>query len=179
LFDNGIQTATSLTIPKSSSNIPNLSHEDFFIMLEQEMKKIEFFTNSQVQQSRAALVTLEKDIQEKLMPMDDDKDSHFQALTEEYNQTLKRLGDDFLNLEKYVNINFTGFHKILKKHDKYLPNPCRTFYTKRLQNQSWIRGDYSDVFVTMSRLYALLRRDKKAEVKDDAKQVSPYELDLF
>jgi SPX domain protein involved in polyphosphate accumulation len=27
-------------------------------------------------------------------------------------------GNEFLSLEKYVNLNFSGFHKILKKHDK-------------------------------------------------------------
>lgn len=74
-------------------------------------------------------------------------------------------------LEKYVNLNFTGFHKILKKHDRRLPNPCRAFYTARLHDQSWVRGDYSDVIVTMSRVYSLLRGDEKVEEKDDAKQV--------
>ncbi len=162
-----------MTIPKASILSANLSHEDFFIMLEKEMKKIEAFTNSRVQQARIALASLENDIKETLTVSGlNEGDPKFQELTEGYHDVLKSIGDDFLNLEKFVNINFTGFHKILKKHDKHLPNPCRTFYTKRLQNQSWIRGDYSDVFVTMSKLYAILRRDKKAKVKDDAKQVS-------
>ena len=30
----------------------------------------------------------------------------------------KSLGEEFLRLEKFVNVNYTGFHKILKKHDK-------------------------------------------------------------
>lgn len=54
-------------------------------------------------------------------------------------------GEEFLRLEKYVNLNYTGFHKILKKHDRWLTNPCRTFYLQRLQNHNWTRGDYSDV----------------------------------
>ncbi len=37
-----------------------------------------------------------------------------------------------------------------------------------------MRGDYSNVFVQMSHLYAKLRRDKKAAVKGNAKQVSRY-----
>lgn len=55
------------------------------------------------------------------------------------------IGEEFLRLEKYVNLNYTGFHKILKKHDRWLTNPCRTFYLQRLQNHNWTRGDYSDV----------------------------------
>ena len=153
------------------------------------MKKIELFTTSKVQQTKLALTSLERDIDQKLAEerskssdsalgstLDDPNEilssEKVREVTEDFNAVLKGIADDFLNLEKFVNINFTGFHKILKKHDKHLPhNPCRTFYTKRLQNQSWIRGDYSHVFVMMSKMYAKLRRDKKVKVQDSAKQV--------
>lgn len=73
-------------------------------------------------------------------------------------------------MEKYVNLNFTGIHKILKKHDRRLPNPCKAFYTTRLHDQSWVRGDYSDVIVSMSRVYAALRGDEEVEAKEDERQ---------
>ena len=79
--------------------------------------------------------------------------------------------DVFLKLEKYVNINFTGFHKILKKHDRRLPNPCKAFYIARLHEQSWVRGDFSDVIVTMSRIYSTIRGDISAAPNQDEKQV--------
>ena len=62
------------------------------------------------------------------------------------------VGEEFLRLEKYVNLNYTGFHKILKKHDRWLTNPCRTFYLQRLQNHNWTRGDYSDVVRAVGRV---------------------------
>ena len=50
------------------------------------------------------------------------------------------MGDEFLQLEKYVNLNYMGFHKILKKHDKMLPHtPCRQFYISHLHNQPWVQ----------------------------------------
>jgi SPX domain protein involved in polyphosphate accumulation len=79
-------------------------------------------------------------------------------------------GGQFLKLEKFVNINFTGFHKILKKHDKRLPNPCKAFYISRLHQQSWVRGDYSDVIVTLSRIYSIIRGDVAAPPNQDEKQ---------
>ena len=63
-------------------------------------------------------------------------------------QKVDAAADEFLKLEKYVNLNFTGFHKILKKHDRRLPNPYKAFYISRLHDQSWVRGDYSDVTST-------------------------------
>jgi len=63
-----------------------------------------------------------------------------------------------------------GFHKILKKHDRRLPNPCKEFYMARLHDQSWVRGDFSDVLVTMSRVYSKLRGDEAKESKQTEKQ---------
>lgn len=90
---------------------------------------------------------------------------------EELRIQVEKAGEDFLQLEKYVNLNFTGFHKILKKHDRRLPNPCKFFYLARLHDQSWVRGDYSDVIVSMSRVYSKIRGDETLEATDDARQV--------
>lgn len=84
--------------------------------------------------------------------------------------SLGNLSHLFIRLEKYVNLNFTGIHKILKKHDRRLPNPCKAFYTNRLHDQSWVRGDYSDVIVSMSQIYASLRGDEAVEAKEDERQ---------
>ena len=40
--------------------------------------------------------------------------------TEIFFIALKGLADEFLNLEKFVNINFTGFHKIFNMINIYL-----------------------------------------------------------
>jgi SPX domain protein involved in polyphosphate accumulation len=64
-----------------------------------------------------------------------------------------------------------GFHKILKKHDKNLPNfACKPFYVNRLHAQAWVRGDYSDIVVQLSNIYAALRDDTLAEENQDASQ---------
>jgi hypothetical protein len=83
----------------------------------------------------------------------------------------EEIANDFLRVEKYVNINFMGFHKILKKHDKNLPtNPCKAFYVNRLHGQAWVRGDYSDIVVRLSNIYAALREDHVAQENQDASQ---------
>ena len=100
-------------------------------------------------------------------------------LSEIENNDLRRkveiTGENFLKLEKYVNLNVTGFHKILKKHDRRLPNPCKAFYTRRLHDQSWVRGDYSDVIVAMSRVYSILRNDEQVEEIEAEKQVNTHQ----
>lgn len=51
------------------------------------------------------------------------------AARERWLVVARRLGESYLRLEKYVNINYAGLQKILKKHDKMLPEaPCAHFY---------------------------------------------------
>ena len=141
------------------------TQEGFYAVLEGEMKKIEQFTTSKLKEIRKAVREVEADIDEfntkrgKSGKADDDKE-------QELTRKLEATGDIFMLLEKYVNLNFTGFHKILKKHDRWLPNPCKAFYLTRLHDQSWVRGDYSDVIVSMSRAYSALRQDEKVEEKE-------------
>ena len=102
-------------------------------------------------------------------------------------QEAKHVGDKFLTLEKYVNLNYLvrlklwqhglpscnneeqacmhaclaahkesplnivlcrqGFHKILKKHDKQLPEtPCQSYYVQHLHSQSWVQVASSVLF---------------------------------
>lgn len=91
-------------------------------------------------------------------------------------QQVDAAAQQFLHLEKYVNLNFTGFHKILKKHDKRLPNPCKSFYISRLHEQGWVKGDHSEVIVLMSAVYGALRGDEVVEEKESEKQVSIAQL---
>lgn len=92
-------------------------------------------------------------------------------LDEKLLQEAKDIGDEFLALEKYVNLNYMGFHKILKKHDKRLPHtPCRQFYTAHLHNQPWVQGTYSDLMVILSNVYSQLRGDKLAEAQGGSAQ---------
>lgn len=121
---------------------------------------------------RVILSGAEKRIDNLLKNVDPEAKQDVLSLPEglECRQIVEDAGNTFLALEKYVNLNFMGFIKILKKHDKRLPNPCRAFYTSRLHEQSWVRGDFSDVMVSMSRIYSKLRKDNTAEAKDTATQ---------
>jgi len=165
------EKGASLSVPRptNAAGMPlgvSMSQEDFYGRLEKEMRKIEQFTKTQVDMIRTTLTDVERSISKMGSPSDPKNTT----VAESLRKKLEKAGEDFLKLEKYVNMNFTGFHKILKKHDKMLPNPCKAFYTTRLHDQSWVRGDYSDVLVTMSRVYSILREDATIQQQDDAKQ---------
>jgi SPX domain protein involved in polyphosphate accumulation len=133
------------------------TEESFLKLIDAELSKVEKFTLEKVTILRQKIVDAEG--------MDDTKDK------EKMRKLADSIAEDFLRLEKYVNLNFMGFHKILKKHDKNLPNnPCKAFYVSRMHAQAWVRGDYSDLVVRLSQIYARLRDDQVAEANKDASQ---------
>jgi SPX domain protein involved in polyphosphate accumulation len=160
----------SLTLPRPTNSAGQpieasreSNQEIFFSILDQEMKKIETFTKKRVQEIRQVIQEAERQIPRA-------KERNDEAFTNDIRLRLEKAGENFLKLEKFVNLNITGFHKILKKHDKRLPNPCKAFYMGRLREQSWVRGDYSDVIVSLSRAFGFLRGDEEVKEKETEKQ---------
>ncbi|KAK9918747.1 hypothetical protein WJX75_006519 [Coccomyxa subellipsoidea] len=149
---------TSLTVTRPRGQKP--ADERFFEKLENEVTKINKFTQNQVSSLKKRLKALRDQVR-------DAKDFKNSSLTQE----AKEIGDEFLALEKYVNLNYLGFHKILKKHDKVLPHaPCQQFYVAHLHHQPWVQGNYSDLLVQLSNIYSQLRGDVSGVKNEDSSQ---------
>lgn len=158
-----LSTPAPTNIKGQPTNKSSTTHEEFFQSIDKEIAKVESFTLQEVTNLRKALDTIEMNAH-KANNLPEEK-------KEGIRKDVEDIGDAFIRLEKYVNINFMGFHKILKKHDRHIPhNPCRAFYVKRMHDQAWVRGDYSDVVVRLSDIFRTLRDDAvaSAEVNGEA-----------
>lgn len=136
-----------------------LTEEDFYSCIDAQLAKVEAFTLQKVTELRANIAAVEREADALGADGGDRSPARVEGLTER----TEGVGKEFLVLEKYVNLNFMAFHKILKKHDKNSPShACKQFYINRMHNQAWVRGDYSDVVVRLSAVYAALRNDQAA-----------------
>ena len=166
---------TSLSVVRQAGR-QDTAEERFFRRLEAEVSKIGAFTAELVAQVRTRLAKLQEEVAKKDLPPGsssrrataaEDASARDERLLKE----AKDIGDEFLALEKYVNLNYMGFHKILKKHDKRLPHtPCRQFYVAHLHNQPWVQGNYSDLMVILSNVFSQLRGDTLAEAQGGSSQ---------
>lgn len=104
------------------------TQEEFFTFVEQQIRKIEKFTRDRVTEYRQKLASILSRVDALVVRHPTAEELVSDPEDEDCRQQLHATGDSFLRLEKYVNLNFMGFIKILKKHDKRLPNPCRAFY---------------------------------------------------
>ena len=134
LTDNtGEISQTSLSVVRTAGRAES-AEERFFRRLEAEVSKVGKFTEELVSQLRAKMSRMQAEAAAisgsaaTHSGASDASDTKARLLEE-----AKRFGDEFLALEKYVNLNYMGFHKILKKHDKNIPSaPCRQFYVSHL-----------------------------------------------
>jgi len=155
------ERVTSLSSTKANAVIgtsmpKEVTETMFFAKLEKEMEKVDAFTHS-----RMLDVQLRTEAIEAKLNFGGKIPSFTEQERDTMNDEARSLGDDFLKIEKFVNLNFLGFHKILKKHDKQLPStPCRKFYLTRLHGQRWVKHDYSKLFVNLSKIHAVIRGDK-------------------
>ncbi|GAB4814940.1 hypothetical protein N2152v2_001986 [Parachlorella kessleri] len=152
---------TSLTVVRTAG-ARDTAEERFFKVLEGEVAKVGRFTDQLVAGCRGRLGKLQE---RASSPTLNAADRDFLL------KEAKSIGDDFLAVEKYVNLNYMGFHKILKKHDKMLPHaPCRQFYIAHLHNQPWVQGNYSDLLVVLSACFSQLRGDQLADKQESSAQ---------
>jgi len=151
---------------------------DWFRMVDKEMEFVSKVTNAEIMRVRSGLATLRDRCEQWSKEMKDKSAEQSGARARTMLTQLggleaeaKQLGSDFLALEKFVNLNYQAFEKLLKNHDRLMPHtPCHQFYMSKLRNQDWIRNDFSDVFVALSDCHSLLRQDDSGVANNDAKQ---------
>ena len=164
------QPSTSLSVVRTAGRQES-AEERFFRRLEAEVSKVGKFTEELVSQLRAKMSKMQAEAAALLGRAKDEGGGLDPKLKDNLLEEAKQFGDEFLALEKYVNLNYMGFHKILKKHDKNIPSaPCRQFYVSHLHNQPWVQGNYSDLMVMLSNLYSQIRGDELAEASGGAAQ---------
>jgi hypothetical protein len=135
-----------------------VTDNDFFQALDAELAKLDEFVSGKVAELKDGTTALEREAQtyaERVVASPDAADAQ---LAEQLRQRAQRAGEEFLEMEVFANVNFMAFHKILEKHDRFLPQvPCKDFYLAKLQQQGWLKNDFSKSFVLLSKIHAKLR----------------------
>lgn len=134
-----------------------ITENDFFDEIDRSIAKLGAYTNARLEE-------LNRDLMQLTTNVEHGWDTEEERVS--FEEMAKAIGERFLSLESFINIQYTALYKILKKHDKYLPaTPIYQFYRKRMYQQHWVQGDYSRMFVKLSAIHSTLRGDK-AGVQD-------------
>lgn len=84
---------------------------------------------------------------------DEDLENDFELLEADLSDIIADVHD----LAKYTQLNYTGFQKIIKKHDKQTNVILRPTFATRLKAKPFFQDNYDAFIVTLSKLYDLVR----------------------
>ncbi|BFZ61003.1 Phosphate metabolism transcription protein [Saitoella coloradoensis] len=131
----------------------------FVELLDSELEKIYAFQNKIYQELKTCIVRLESEVDAATAePSNSDKARQTQ-------DSLDKTTEEVNQLERYSRINFTGFLKIAKKHDKlHKGYTVRPLLQVRLSMCPFNSEDYSPLLWKLSTMYAKLRENVKVEL---------------
>ena len=70
---------------------------------------------------------------------------------------------DVHDLAKFVQLNYTGFRKIIKKHDKQTEWHLKPAFATQLKTKSFFTDNYDADIIKLSKLYDIVRTRKPSQ----------------
>lgn len=134
----------------------NELEESFLLSLEAELDKVYTFQkvksseiSRRIKDSESAVNEVLSFIDTATPPLEQD----FEDLEEELSDVIADVHD----LAKFTRLNYTGFQKIIKKHDKQTGWNLKPIFQVRLDAKPFFKENYDPMVVKISTLYDLVR----------------------
>ncbi|KAL3488573.1 VTC domain-containing protein [Aspergillus germanicus] len=149
----------------------------FVTLLESELDKVFNFQKIKSEEIVRRIQESEKDVDDVVTRLNSSNDTRSSGRSsrpppsdEEFlmlEQVLSDIIADVHDLAKFTQLNYTGFQKIIKKHDKQTQWHLKPVFAARLKAKPFFKDNYDAFVVKLSKLYDLVRT-KGNPVKGDS-----------
>ncbi|KAI7906037.1 VTC domain-containing protein [Cokeromyces recurvatus] len=131
---------------------------EFVELLDNNLEKVNDFHNEQLKRIKKEIDKCTSLISSQNNTNEDDTDE-----LANIQEKINNIADDINRLEKFTRLNYTGFLKIVKKHDRYTNYVLRPMFMVRLNQCPFWKEKESDVFlIQLSSLFSQVRGGGKA-----------------
>ncbi|CAH6718724.1 vacuolar transporter chaperone 4 [[Candida] jaroonii] len=131
----------------------NEFEEEFLNELETQLDKVYSFTKVKSTEVKRRLKDADKSVTKLISNIATAHDDEFLILENEINDVIA----DVYDLARFTRLNYTGFQKIVKKHDKLTKFHLRPIFQVRLNSKPFFKDNYDILIVQLSKLYDLVR----------------------
>lgn len=149
----------------------NTLEEQFVDTLEQELDKVYNFFRLKhkeiLRRVKEVETLVEKTVQASKNAVDEEDIQYFEQDFQDLEEELSDIIADVHDLNTFTRLNYIGFQKILKKHDKLTKTILKPIFQARLNAKSFIKDNLDALIVKLSKLYDLVRT-KGNPVKGDS-----------
>ncbi|KAF3045014.1 vacuolar transporter chaperone [Didymella heteroderae] len=141
------------------------SEQSFVEQLEKELDKVYSFVRVKSEEIIRRIAASEKEVntavaksQEHLQSQQANQDGDpFEEDFELLEEDLSDIIADVHDLAKFTQLNYTGFQKIIKKHDKNTRWALKPVFAARLKRKPFFQDNYDSYIVKLSKLYDVVR----------------------
>lgn len=130
--------------------------ERFVGLLEAELDKVFLFQKVKAKEIDRRIKDAEGDVTDVVAAIDSNHPPDEQEF-EDLEETLSDIIADVHDLAKFTRLNYTGFQKIIKKHDKQTGWILKPIFSVRLNAKPFFKDNYDALVVKLSKLYDLVR----------------------
>ena len=138
--------------------------ERFVNKLEEELDKVFTFQKVKSQEIIRRIRSTEKEVNDVISrteaAQNEDRQKENEPSEEECMLLEEDLSDiiaDVHDLAKFTQLNYTGFQKIIKKHDKMTSWHLKPVFAARLNARPFFKDDYDVTVINLSKLYDQVR----------------------
>ena len=135
------------------------AEQAFVEQLEKELDKVYTFQRVKSEEIIRRIAASEKEVAEAVARARNDA-AHAPAYDDDFAVLEEDLSDviaDVHDLAKFTQLNYTGFQKIIKKHDKNTSWVLKPVFAARLKRKPFFQDNYDAYVVKLSRQYDIVR----------------------
>jgi SPX domain protein involved in polyphosphate accumulation len=162
-LDTDYETPPTARNPKPARKPWTEEDEQSFVKyLESELDKVYTFQKVKSQEVVKRIRASEAEVQSVVSQAEQEPSGQpiSQALEEDFILLEEDLSDiiaDVHDLARFTQLNYTGFQKIIKKHDKQTTWHLKPVFAARLKAKPFFKDNYENFIVKLSKQYDLVR----------------------
>ncbi|RGP61148.1 vacuolar transporter chaperone 4 [Fusarium sporotrichioides] len=148
---------------KATAKGPEWTEDDetrFVGKLEEELEKVHTKQKVKAMEIARRIAVSEREVKEVVSRLNERGLGENGPTEEEFMLLEEDLSDiiaDVHDLAKFVQLNYTGFYKIIKKHDKMTGWHLKPVFDSRLKAKPFYKENYDASVIELSKLYDLVR----------------------
>ncbi|KAI9297342.1 vacuolar transporter chaperone 4 [Neoconidiobolus thromboides FSU 785] len=139
---------------KDSSQFNEDDEARFVEFLEKDLEKVSAFQSIKTGEINRRIQHCEV-LVNGIASNPDASSSEIQNAEDEINRVIPEVNE----LAKFTRLNYTGFLKIIKKHDKYAGYILKPMFLVRLNSKPFFKENFDALLLKLSKLYAIVRND--------------------
>ncbi|KAI9204619.1 VTC domain-containing protein [Polychytrium aggregatum] len=124
----------------------------FVEFMERELEKVSAFRDIKGDELKRRIEHCET-VVKSILATEDPDEERFTRLDEE----TTRIANELSELSKFIRLNYTGFLKILKKHDKHTAYMLKPMFMVRLTSRPFFKENNDDLIIRLSKIFDVVR----------------------